>query len=186
MEEGRQALDGWRTAGPTSFGAALGPAAPENSPGGLMRRGVVTAGGDGVHSPSGERWTILIVGCPFGDRIRSGGEERSRFLAVRSLRNIHPFVVGQPVQIVTQEFATKPCGEAPEQPCGASRVAESLGRPGGQPAGCPSGRTTGASHDRHCLSHSKFSYLVQREPRLDPTRGPTVGVPSAGYVSRLL
>ena len=186
MEEGRQALDGWRTAGPTSSGAALGPTAPENSPGGLLLRGGVNAGGDGVHSPSGERWTILIVGCPFGDRIRSGGEERSRFLAVRSLRNIHPSVVGQPVQIMTQAFATEPFGQVAEQLCGASRVAEGLGRPGGQPAGCPSGRTTGASHDRHCLSHSKFSYLVQREPRLDPTRGPTVGVPSAGYVSRLL
>jgi hypothetical protein len=39
MEEGRQALDGWRTAGPTSFGAALGPAAPEVTPGGLNSPG---------------------------------------------------------------------------------------------------------------------------------------------------
>ena len=51
------------------------------------------------------------VGRPLGDRIRSGGEERSRFLAERSLRNIHQLVVGQPVQIMTQAFATKPFGQ---------------------------------------------------------------------------
>src|ERR1700761_3067022 len=91
MEEGRQALDGWRTAGPTSFGAALGPAAPEATPGGLILRGRVNAGGEGVPSP--RRSVDIGLRAATRNRIRSGGEERRRFLAADARRNVHPSVL---------------------------------------------------------------------------------------------
>jgi len=96
MAEGRPVPDGWRTEPALPHRGCPCPAfrrgghGAEASPGGVLLRRGVNAGGDGVHSPR-RAVDDPVTGSPgLTPAFAPGGEERSRRPPGRALRNIHP------------------------------------------------------------------------------------------------